>query len=243
MATDYDGTLSEMEQSREQSRPNPALERILREITGKAKLAIVTSKSFDFVSTRIPYANSWGCVSGLDLRFDDGGEFAVSCSIDMEEELSRARKLVGDVVHYEEKRGPGSLLGFAIDWRGRRKPWNLDRLVAAMEGDGVYVLKDKSHPFIDFFCSKPDKGAALSRIKKEFGVAKGTMVLGDSRADNDAFREGDVTVAVEHGQELDGLDCEFIVNREDLSRFLAALYKEEMAFRPDLPGLSRKGGG
>ncbi len=241
LSTDYDGTLSPLDVKVEESSPSSSLDAILRAIATKAKLAVVTSKSFEFISTRIPYANSWGCVSGLDLRFDDGTEFAVSPTVDVEAELSKAKAMLGDGVAYEEKRSSASLLGFSVDWRGRSAPPEVAHAVDELEKDGLYVARDPLNPFVDFFCSVPDKGTAVQRIKKEFGLSRGTLFMGDSPSDNPAFREVDVAIGVDHGQPLGALECGYVVSQDDVTRFLKSLYDRDMMFHPGLAGLLRRG--
>jgi hypothetical protein len=92
--SDYDGTLSPLDVTREESRLSPSLDAVLRGIASKAKLAVVTSKSFDFISVRIPYAHAWGCIAGLDVRFADGQEFAVSPDLDVEAALEKTKAML-----------------------------------------------------------------------------------------------------------------------------------------------------
>jgi hypothetical protein len=238
--TDYDGTLSPLDVDVEESWLSSSLDAVLREISGKSKLAVVTSKSFEFISRRIPYAHAWGCICGLVVRFDDGKEFTVSPSIDVGRGLEEAKEMLGNTVTYEEKRSSASLLGFSLNWRGNPVPPGLARVVAKLKQEGYYVSHDISDPFADFFCSPPDKGGAVSRIKKAFGLSGATMFMGDSTADNPAFLEVDVPVGVDHGQKLDSLRCEFLLNYGDVAPFLRALSQQDMVFTPALPGLRRE---
>ena len=240
LASDYDGTLSSLEATREESRLPPPLDSVLRAIAGKAKLAVVTSKSFDFISTRIPYAHAWGCVSGLDIRLKDGSELAASPRVDVLAALKKARSILGDSAAYEEKRGAESLLGFAVDWRGRATPAGLDDAIETLVGDGLYVVRDSANPFVDFFGSRPDKGAALALIRDALAPSGATMFLGDSPGDNPAFRVADVAVGVDHGQPLRSLECDFVVSQGDVASFLNSLYERDMTFAAVLPGVLKK---
>jgi len=242
LSSDYDGTLSPFEVTREESRVPPDLDVVLRGIAEKAKLAIVTSKSFDFISSRIPYAQAWGCSGGLDVRFKDGREFAASPPIDVGAELRKTKRMLGEQVSYEEKRSSTLLLGFSVDWRGRPAPTGLSRAIAALQRDGLFVAHEPQNPFVDFFGSRPDKGRAVSRIKEVLGATgSGTIFMGDSSTDNPAFWEVGIPVGVDHGQPLGSLECDFVVTQRDVTPFLSALYQRDMVFDPGLPGLHRRG--
>jgi hypothetical protein len=93
---------------------------------------------------------------------------------------------------------------------------------------------------VDFFGARPDKGAAVLRIKEAFGVSGCAIFMGDSSTDNPAFWEVEVPVGVDHGQPLSPLDCAFVVTQGDVTPFLRALYERDMVFDPGLPGLLRK---
>jgi len=240
LSTDYDGTISPLEATLEESRVSPFLDVVLRGIAEKTKLAIVTSKSFDFISSRVPYAHAWGCIGGLDLRFRGGREFAAPPALDVEAALKKANALLGDRVSYEEKRSSTSLLGFSVDWRGRPTPPELPKAIAALKGDGLFVSREPHEPFVDFFVSRPDKGSAVSKIKEAFGASRGTAFLGDSSTDNAAFWQVEIPVGIDHGQSLSSLECAFFVAQRDVTPFLSALSERDMVFDPGLPGLVRR---
>jgi hypothetical protein len=238
--SDYDGTLSPLDVTREESRLSPPLDAVLRGIASKAKLAVVTSKSFEFISARIPYAHAWGCIAGLDVRFADGQEFTVSPDLDVVAAFEKTKAMLDGEASYEEKRGSASLLGFSVDWRGRPAPAGVSQAVEAMKRDGLYVASEPSEPFIDFLCSPPSKGAAVSHIRNTLGVSGDALFMGDSPIDNPAFREVDITVGIDHGQPLGHLECAFVLSQRDVTPFLKALYDRDMVFDPGLPGLLRK---
>jgi hypothetical protein len=238
--SDYDGTLSPLDVTREESRLSPSLDAVLRGIASKAKLAVVTSKSFEFISARIPYAHAWGCIAGLDVRFADGREFAVSPDLDVEAALEKTKAMLDGEASYEEKRGSAGLLGLSGNGRGRPAPAGVAKAGDAMRRDGLYVAREPSEPFVDFLCSPPSKGAAVSHIRNTLGVSGGALFMGDSPIDNPAFREVDIPVGIDHGQPLGPLECAFIVSQRDVAPFLKALYDRDMVFDPALPGLLRK---
>jgi trehalose-6-phosphatase len=240
LSTDYDGTLSPLDVTLEESRLSPGLDVVLRGIAEKAKLAVVTSKSFDFIKRRVPYAHAWGCVGGLDVRFGNGPDFTVSSSLDVEAALDKAKAILGDEVSYEEKRSSSSLLGFSVDWRGRPTPPELANAIAALNRDGLYVARQPHDTFVDFFASQPDKGAALSRIKDALCGSGVAMFLGDSSTDNSAFWRIEIPVGVDHGQPLAPLECAFVVAQANVTPFLRALLERDMVFDPGLPGVTRK---
>lgn len=210
-------------------------------VSSKATLAVITSKSFGFIFPRISYAHAWACVSGLDIRFPDGREITVSACRGMESGLSAAKVMLGPAVAFEEKRNSsGELLAFSADWRGGSAPANLEAAMTALSSGGYCVSYYPPNPFVDAFCEQPDKGLAMIRIKDASNVEGRAIYLGDSPADNSAFREADIAIGVAHGQPTEGLDCEYLVSFSDLPAFLGALSEKEMVFSPALPGVRRK---
>lgn len=240
LSTDYDGTLSPLDSTREDSKLPAPLDAVLRSIAGRTKLAVITSKSFDFIHVRIPYAHAWGCVGGLDIRFMDGSELTTAPGVDVDAGLKKAKAMLGAGVDYEEKRGSGTLLGFSVDWRGRPPPSKLEEAIDELKQDGFYIDRDISNPFVDFLCSRPDKGTALARIKAGLSTSGLTMFIGDSPTDNPAFREADVAVGVDHGQPLSALEYDFVVHADGVRPLLEGLLARDMEFGAILPKILRK---
>ncbi|MDA4134722.1 MAG: hypothetical protein OK441_04040 [Thaumarchaeota archaeon] len=238
--TDYDGTLAPMEVPATSSRVRLQLQKVLVAISAASSLAVITSKSFDFIFPRIRYADAWACVSGLDIRLSDGREFTVSGCAATEAALGVAREAFGRAVTYEEKRSSSKeLLAFSVDWRRSSAPPKLQSVLRSFSRAGVYVLYEPTNPFVDVFCGPPDKGLAMTRIMNHWKSKRKTIFLGDSPADNGAFRVADVAVGIVHGQPTGALECDYLLDFSDLTAFLGTLLERDMVFSPDLPGLLR----
>ncbi len=238
--TDYDGTLAPVDVEPSKSAIPPALDSALRGIAHKSRVAVITAKSYDHIHHRMPYAWAWACVYGLDIRMSDGTMVTVSSPVDVTRAFDAAKDVVNDGVTLEEKRGPAGLLGFSVDWRRAHMTPDVMSLASAMEQAGMHVVYDPENPFVDFLCVPPRKDFALVCIRDAAESAGITMFLGDSVADNPAFRVADLAVAVAHGQRLDALACDFVTTRAELPPFLNALSGNDMRFEPGLPGLRRK---
>lgn len=238
---DYDGTLAPTEAKREDSRVSEGLERTLRGIAARAKVAIVTSKDFAFIQPRTKFARGWACAGGLEVRV---GQKVVTRGnlADLGQALAVAESIKEDGLVVETKRGAGGeILGLCVDWTGGRKP--TPKALAELSraaGDGVTVT-DEEGRFIDIFAQKPDKGKAVAELKRLLGVDGTVMFIGDSGEDNPAFREAEVSMGVSHGQPLTRLDCTFVVNQNDLESFLEALLGRGMDFSPRFGPVRRKG--
>ncbi|MDA4120065.1 MAG: HAD hydrolase family protein, partial [Thaumarchaeota archaeon] len=141
----------------------------------------------------------------------------------------------------ELKRGPaGELLGLAIDWTevpelGKTVVESLRK----MSDEGVSITYDEASTFADIFAATPDKGMALKQLKRLLGVKGNVMFIGDAPADNGAFQEAEVALAVSHGQALDELRCGFVVEQARLEEFLRSLSDGRMEFTPSVPGVTQ----
>lgn len=238
--TDYDGTLAPMDVDQSNSAIPPVLDSALRRAALRSKVAVITAKSYDLVRRSVPYAWAWGCVYGLDVRMSDGSSIVFTPAVDVLNALREAKRLVKDGATFEEKRGPLGLLGFSVDWRWSEMP-DLPALVSAMQSAGMHTIHDSRDPFVDFLCAPPRKGFALRCMKEAATDSSGIAIfLGDSKADNPAFRASDIAVGVFHGQELDDLECDFITTEADLPSFLNALTGNNMRFEAGLPWLRSK---
>ena len=238
--SDYDGTLAPADVPRSDSAIRRELEPVLQEIARTSRLAIITAKDFEFISARVPFAAAWGCVFGTDLRFADGSRITFSSETDVEGALKVAKEVLADRVTFEEKRSASRLLGFSADWRGSERPPQMSSLLATLLGRGLHACYDPESPFIDFISVPPMKGRALRFINAVERSDGATVYLGDSSSDNCAFQAADISVGVDHGQAIDGLNCQYVATAESLTDFLRALADQGMQFDPGLPGLRRK---
>ncbi|HEY6282312.1 MAG TPA: hypothetical protein VIW22_00120 [Nitrososphaerales archaeon] len=241
--SDYDGTIAPLGVPRAESKIFEGVEVQLKKIGRQVPLCIVTSKDFDFVYPRCNFAAGWACVSGLDIKLADGRRFAERRLADLTKPLEFAKSMESEGALTELKRGPsGELLGLSIDWT--EVPELRDGIVEnlrTMSGEGIISTYDGASQFADFYAASPDKGKALKELKRLLGVQGNTMFIGDSPADNRAFKQAEFAIGVFHGQALDELRCEFMVNQARLEEFLQSLSDQRMDFTPGLPGVGPRG--
>jgi HAD superfamily hydrolase (TIGR01484 family) len=146
-----------------------------------------------------------------------------------------------------------TLAGITIDWRHLQdwesfKKTSEPLLKKAIEkqqklsfnGNTLYTQTYSTHPFIDVYAVKCDKGMAFDSIASEISYVKGKehkiiMYLGDSENDNPAFRRADVSIGVLSDDRLNpNLDCEYTVSFDNLSTFLKKLLDNDLVFSDDL---------
>jgi hydroxymethylpyrimidine pyrophosphatase-like HAD family hydrolase len=104
----------------------------------------------------------------------------------------------------------------------------------------LYVQTYSSHPFIDVYATKCDKGLAFDHIiynilnveKKEKNKI---LYLGDSENDNAAFRKSDISVGVSSDKRLNSkLDCNFLIEYKELFVFLRRLMNNGFTFSENI---------
>ena len=108
-----------------------------------------------------------------------------------------------------------------------------------ISSSSLYTQTYATHPFIDVYAVKCDKGRAFDSITSKLpppiigDKAEGIMYLGDSENDNPAFKKADVSVGVFSDKRLNPeLDCEYTINFNELPLFLGQLYDKEFVFSP-----------
>ena len=152
-----------------------------------------------------------------------------------------------------------TLAGITIDWRHLQdwesfKKTSEPLLKKAIEkqqklsfnGNTLYTQTYATHPFIDVYAVKCDKGMAFDNIASEISYVEGKgdkiiMYLGDSENDNPAFRRADVSIGVLSDDRLNPkLDCDYTVSFDNLSIFLEELLDNDLVFSDDLLPLHQK---
>ncbi len=138
------------------------------------------------------------------------------------------------------------LAGITVDWRNiddwesfkvKSEP-QLRKTISEKRQDrpdGVHVQTYATHPFIDIYAAKCDKGIAyesiLSLITNSERKEHRIMYLGDSENDNPAFSKADVSIGVRSDQRLNpDLDCRYTVNFDKLAGFLEKLRNDNFVF-------------
>ena len=143
------------------------------------------------------------------------------------------------------------LAGITIDWRNvddwesfkvKSEPQLMKtitqkqiELEQQVKPDSVHIQTYATHPFIDIYAAKCDKGMAYGSVlslitngeRKEHRI----MYLGDSENDNPAFRKADVSIGVRSDERLNPyLDCRYTLNFDKLVGFLKKLLNDNFVF-------------
>ncbi len=243
LLVDYDGTVAPLGIPRAESRILRSVEAELKSISKSAPVCIVTAKDFSFVQTRSKFAAGWACVSGLDVRLADGRRVAERRLRNLTGALRLAESAEKKGTYTELKRGPsGELLAVAIDWTGVPEvgPYVL-RGLKPISDAGLFVAHERGTTYADVYAAPPDKGRACRLLVKLLEVESYVMFIGDSALDNSAFQAVEIAIGVAHGQPMDELRCEFVVEQARLAEFLRSLSGRGMEFTPTLPSVRRKG--
>jgi HAD superfamily hydrolase (TIGR01484 family) len=246
--TDYDGTLSPVNVKRAQSSVPPKTLEALCKISQHISVAIITTKDLEFVAPRTPFACAWATLGGLEITHKGETERAPDLEskwVQMELALAFAGKFSENGLTIELKRdSDGRAVAFSVDWRyaanRTQAVAEASKIAAYSETLSLSFTRYEGQPFFDVFPCPLDKGAALLRLKKKLGVGGGVLYLGDSAADNDAFREADLSVGVLHEESSGALECNYFVKAEELSSLLETLCLNGFCFDAGWPMIVKK---
>ncbi len=243
LLVDYDGTIAPLGVPRAESRIFRKVEAELKAIAKSTPVCIVTAKDFDFIRPRSRFASGWACVSGLDVRLPDGRSYAEPRLKNLESALRLAEAAEKTGTYTELKRGPaGELLAVSVDWTGAPEAGAyVVRRLKPLAAEGLAVSRERGAPYADVYAASPDKGRAARMLVKLLEVESCVMFIGDSALDNSAFQAVEISIGVAHGQSVEGLRCEFIVEQARLAEFLRSLSGRGMEFTPTLPAVRRRG--
>ncbi len=235
---DYDGTLSSINVARSESAVPKKTMTAIQKISQHIPVAIITTKDLTFVVKRTPFAQAWAALGGLEIRVN-GATTKVPCLENsfpqVTDALKYTKNLAGNVLTIEEKHdSEGTLVAFSVDWRqAKSKALAIEKaaqIAAYCETLSLNITMYKGQPFFDVFPCPIDKGLALLSLKKKFGLQDGIMYLGDSTADNAAFKEADISVGVLHLETPVDLCCDYFVKAEELNVFLESILEGELCF-------------
>jgi len=149
--------------------------------------------------------------------------------------------------------GGGILAGVTIDWR-HLEDWRLfkkktepvlEKMINKQTGQrsspSLYIQTYSSHPFIDLYATRCDKGLAFDSIQSNIpnvwnnNIEGYTMYLGDSENDNPAFRKADLSIGIKSDERLSPkLECEYLINYNQLKVFLRRLQNNDFIFSSNL---------
>jgi len=222
---DYDGTLSPLHVSRAESRVPAETQAILKRISQKIPVVVVTSKAPDFVIPRTPFATAWSTVNGLETKIGDK-VFSTSLSKPQLDIFSAALKysktrLAAIGVDIEEKRlSNEQVVGFCVDWRRStdltRAKKAANQVARRLRNLSLYVCGFESDPFYDVYSVPAHKGRAVEAIRQLLGLNSGVAFVGDSEMDNPAFLLSDLSIGVLHEDSQPRLCTDYSARFEDL---------------------------
>jgi HAD superfamily hydrolase (TIGR01484 family) len=239
---DYDGTISPIGVSKSNSAVLPDNEVVLRKISQKIPVAVITTKDLPFIIRRTPFAHAWAGIAGLEIRRLDTLKKRASVEQThpcVAAALNYAAALAGGGLKIEKKRLlDGTAIAFSVDWRQAENSCSAleraSKIMAYCEALQLVTIKYEKQPFFDVFPCPVDKGKALLALKQELGLHDGVLYMGDSILDNSAFEAADVAVGVLHGETPLNLSCDFFVKFEDVPAFLRALLENNFRINKHL---------
>ena len=240
---DYDGTISPINVPKSESAVSQETSAVLHKISKQIPIAIVTTKSLQFVFGRTLFAHAWSALGGLETRIGDVTSKAQSLQ-NVSRHLTIALRYSrgfsnGDLTIEEKCDSEGRIVAFSVDWRqckdcNKAKAAAL-KILSFCETQPIVVIRYGGQPFFDVFPCVIDKGKALMELKEKLGLSDGILYMGDSAADNSAFELADFSVGVIHTETRNELMCDYFVKFEDVPVFLNSLLENEMHFNPEPP--------
>jgi hydroxymethylpyrimidine pyrophosphatase-like HAD family hydrolase len=220
---------------------------VLNRIREHIPVAVITTKSLEFVVARTPFACAWSALGGLETRIGDITYRApyLKTTRNVATALHYAKSKSKGLLKVEEKRDSlGKVVAFSVDWRFADNPVRAEKtameVLSFCESLPVVTLKYEEQPFFDVFPCVVNRGKALLDLKEKLGVLNSVMYMGDSAMDNPAFKLAEVALGVVHAETQTNLACEYFVRFEDLADFLRCLLENDFLFNPDFPMVLRK---
>lgn len=243
--SDYDGTLSQLESRREDAVLSPILRRLLTKVSKHITLGIVTTKDLSFIRERVPFAHGISASCGLEMqvgekmwldeRVHEPNELLEKTYQEILKKVLQAR----DNLVIERKEAEDEhLIGFCLDWRLARHWEEAKRIAAPMldysRKQGLYVVETDVSPFANIFPVRIDKGEAFEKLKRELAVQGSIMYLGDSEADDPAFKLADISVGVKHRRIMPKLQCKYRIEFFELENLLTELIDSDFDFKESM---------
>lgn len=254
-----------------QNRIPRELKTVLEQISHQIPICIISSKDFSFLEESVSFARVISCIMGIETlsfaRAAGESEPTHRTLTARESELSINSKalegfaatvesspeLAGVVVERKRTFEKAVLAGVTVDWRKARE-WDsskegVRRIVFAeltkLSGQPRLFLQEyASHPFLDLYAVKCDKGKAFDVVFSELARqdqdrlrADSVMYLGDSENDNPAFDKAGIAIGVRSDSRLKPrLQCQHSIEFNMLAKFLGRLKDNQFQFRESLLG-------
>lgn len=260
---DYDGTLCPTADLRSEAGmfiPNP-LDETLWNLSERIPVCIISSKDSHFLMSKVPFASVLSCILGIEtLVLKKRGNTAASVEkhrlsigrallLENAEKLNSISRIVQSkfpFVTVEKKRTwDGLIAGITVDWR-ENEDWDkprkaietyVQKLASSRKKSSqpLHIKTYSSHPFIDVYATKCDKGGGFKDVLAEIERDEGQILyLGDSENDNPAFGLADISIGIKSDPRLKSrLECSFYLKYDKLAPFLQRLLKNDMVFSDD----------
>jgi hypothetical protein len=204
-------------------------------------------KDLSFIMPRTPFANAWSALGGLEIRIGkrvlkkESLEHRLK-NISLAFDYARSHITEPRVDIEEKQDSEGRTVAFCVDWRrtedSKKARRETEQVAAYCQALGLKLIRYEKQPFYDVYPVAPDKGWALQEMLHGLMVESGVLYLGDSQTDNSAFKSSNISVGVIHEEtSVDTLDCDYLVNFEDVPDFLNMLIINNLLFSSDFPML------
>ncbi len=245
LSSDYDGTISPINIPRVESRVPLQTRVMLRQIGSFLPISIITMKDLPFIIPRTPFAQAWSAIGGLEMRIGkrvlkrESLEHRLT-NISLAINYAKSNITSAGVEIEEKQDSEGRTVAFCVDWRQAENPrkakQEAERVATCCEALELELIRYATQPFYDVYPVAPDKGWALREMVHELAVKNGVLYLGDSETDNSAFRASSVSLGVVNDETpLRTLDCDYLVEFENVPHFLHSLLMNDFLFRSDFP--------
>ena len=244
LALDYDGTISPLTSSRNESRVPVETQVVLQKIIKHVPIVIITTKDLSFVEPRTPFACAWSAVSGLERKIGDiiqkrNGYEQKLRNVSVAIEYAKSHMRFSGVEIEEKLDMNHRPIAFCLDWRHSKEPLAAIKEVCVVvdycKSLGLKLVRYEGQPFLDVYPTPIDKGVALKEMLKELKLEEGILYMGDSEADNPAFAMADIGIGVIGENYVQSLACDYFLKFEDVSPFLSRLLENQFLFESDFP--------
>lgn len=243
---DYDGTISPLNTTREESRVPEETQAVLSQIKEHIPVGIITTKDMGFILPRTTFATAWGAVGGLETKIGDRiiADPCVQPSLPyISMALEYARRYSDTLLFIEEKKNStGQTIAFCVDWRQSQNPQEAEsrasRILASCQRPPLTVIGYEEQPFFDVYPCHIDKGKALAGMKRKLNLRSGVIYMGDSKVDNPAFKVADIGIGVSHEESAGELTCDYYVKFENVAKFFQHLVENNLVFDEGFPEIT-----